>query len=62
MRNTIVWRFIARITIGIALAIWLCGWLDRLLNTAPWLMLSSLLYVIIGSLYLLVKEAMGKDE
>ena len=62
MRNTIVWRFIARITIGTALAVWFCGWLDRLLNTAPWLMLCSLLYVIIGSLYLLVKEAMRKDE
>ena len=62
MRSNIVWRFIARITIGVGLSIWLGSYLDRLLNTTPWIMLCSLLYVIIGSLYLLVKEAMGKDE
>ena len=62
MRSNIVWRFIARITIGLIVSLWLGNWLDRTFNTSPWLMLCSLLYVIIGSLYLLIKEADRKDE
>ena len=62
MRSNIVWRFIARITIGLIVSLWLGNWLDRIFNTSPWLMLCSLFYVIIGSLYLLIKEADRKDE
>ncbi len=51
-----VHRFLSRLIVGSGLAIWLGMKADDLLNTSPLLLILFLLYVILGSLYLLVKE------
>ena len=51
-----VHRFLSRLIVGSGLAIWLGMKADDLLNTSPLLLILFLLYVIFGSLYLLVKE------
>lgn len=49
-------RFITRIVAGSILAIFLGMWLDSLIHTSPLFIIILLLYVIMGSLYLLYKE------
>ena len=49
-------KFISRIVLGSIIAIWLGPKLDELLNIGPLFTIGLLLYVIIGSLILLVKE------
>lgn len=49
-------RFITRNILGILIAIWLGSKIDDFFKTSPWAMLILLLYVIVGSLILLVKE------
>ena len=49
-------KFISRIVLGSIIAIWLGPKLDELLNIGPLCTIGLLLYVIIGSLILLVKE------
>ncbi|WP_161940460.1 hypothetical protein [Traorella massiliensis] len=51
-----VYRFMARLVIGSFIAIWLGLKLDSLLNISPMMLILFLVYVVIGSLYLLVKE------
>ena len=51
-----VHRFLSRLIVGSGLAIWLGMKADDLLNTSPLLLILFLLYVVLGSLYLLVKE------
>ncbi|WP_294561410.1 hypothetical protein [uncultured Traorella sp.] len=51
-----VHRFLSRLIFGSGLAIWLGMKADDLLNTSPLLLILFLLYVVLGSLYLLVKE------
>lgn len=49
-------RFVSRIVIGSVLAIFLGIKLDEGLHTAPLFLTGLLMYVMIGSLVLLVKE------
>ncbi len=49
-------RFITRNILGILIAIWLGSKIDDIFKTSPWVMLILMLYVIVGSLILLVKE------
>lgn len=49
-------RFITRNILGIILAIWLGTKIDNIFQTSPWAMLILMIYVIVGSLFLLVKE------
>ena len=49
-------KLISRLVLGSILSIWLGPKLDSLLNIGPIFTIGLLLYVIIGSLILLVKE------
>ena len=49
-------KLISRLVLGSILSIWLGPKLDGLLNIGPIFTIGLLLYVIIGSLILLVKE------
>ena len=49
-------RFITRNVLGLLISIWLGAKIDELFQTSPWAMLILMIYVIVGSLYLLVKE------
>ena len=49
-------KFVSRLVAGCILAVLLGFNLDEYLHTTPWIMLALLIYVIAGSLYLLVKE------
>ena len=49
-------KLISRIVLGSILSIWLGPKLDELFNVGPLCTIGLLLYVIIGSLILLVKE------
>lgn len=62
MGGKLVWRFIARITIGIVIAVLAGNLIDKALNTTPWIMIALLVYVTLGSLFLLVKEANRGDK
>lgn len=54
-------RFVSRMVAGCLIAVLLGHNIDKYLHTTPWIMLILLLYVIIGSLYILVKET-GDDS
>ena len=49
-------RFITRNVLGLLIAIWLGNKLDGIFQTSPWALLILIIYVIVGSLALLVKE------
>lgn len=49
-------RFITRNVLGLLIAIWLGNKLDEIFQTSPWALLILIIYVIVGSLILLVKE------
>lgn len=49
-------RFITRNVLGILLAIWLGNKIDHYFQISPWAMMILIIYVIVGSLILLVKE------
>lgn len=50
-------KFVARIVVGSIAAILLGRWLDGMLHTTPLMILALLLYVIFGSLFLLIRES-----
>lgn len=54
--QTAVYRFLSRLVFGLIGAILIGIALDNNFGTNPWIMLVLLLYVIFGSLVLLVKE------
>lgn len=56
-----VMRFIGRMVAGVIIAVLLGNYIDEYLHTTPIVMLVLLLYVIIGSLYKLIKDA-GDDH
>lgn len=56
-----VMRFIGRMIAGVIIAVLLGNYIDEHLHTTPIVMLVLLLYVIIGSLYKLIKDA-GDDH
>lgn len=49
-------KFVSRLLAGCLLAVILGYNVDQFLHTTPWVMLALLVYVIAGSLYLLIKE------
>ena len=49
-------KFVSRIILGLVIAIFLGGYLDKKINTTPLIMLAMIIYVIVGSLYILIKE------
>lgn len=54
-------RFISRILGGCIFAVVVGNIVDQYLHTTPLIMLIALLYVIFGSLYLLVRESGDHD-
>ncbi|WP_346780385.1 AtpZ/AtpI family protein [Breznakia sp. PF5-3] len=46
---------------GVIIAVLLGNYIDEKLHTTPFIMIALLLYVIIGSLYQLVKDAGEND-
>ena len=54
--NATVYRYITRMLVGLVTAILVGIWLDQKLHTLPWITLGAILYVIIGSLVLLIRE------
>ncbi|MCF0114189.1 MAG: AtpZ/AtpI family protein [Erysipelotrichaceae bacterium] len=52
-----VYQFLARIIVGLIGGVLLGTYLDNKLNTSPWILIGMIVYVVFGSLYLLVKEA-----
>lgn len=54
-------RFVSRMVAGNLLAIILGFNLDEFLHTTPWVMLALIAYVMIGSLYLLIRETSDDD-
>lgn len=61
MKNKAAAHFTSRMVVGCVVSILLGGWLDEKLSTTPWVMFALLLYVIVGSLYLLIKETGDHD-
>ncbi|NBK98241.1 MAG: AtpZ/AtpI family protein [Erysipelotrichia bacterium] len=61
MRNKAAARFTSRLIVGCIASIVLGNWIDQRLSTTPWIMFILLLYVIVGSFYLLIKETGEKD-
>lgn len=49
-------RFVTRIVVGSIFAIVFGQWVDEQLHTTPWIMIALLLYVLFGSMYLLIRE------
>lgn len=49
-------RFVSRIVLGSIIAILLGGWLDKIFHVAPLFTILILLYVLIGTPFLLIKE------
>ena len=49
-------RFVTRIVVGSLLALFLGTKLDEFLHTTPFFLICFLLYVLIGTGYLLIKE------
>ena len=62
MGSKLVWKFISRITFGIAIAVFIGNRIDKALSTTPWIMIALLVYVVFGSLFLLVKESSKGDK
>lgn len=54
--QTAIYRFLSRLVLGLIISIIAGSYLDRLLSTSPFILMGLLLYVIVGSLYLLVRE------
>lgn len=57
MRNKATLRFTSRMVVGCLMAIILGKWVDEKISTTPWIMLLLLLYVMVGSICLLIREA-----
>ena len=49
-------KFVSRMVAGCLLAVIVGYNIDQYFNTTPWIMLALLVYVIAGSLYLLIKD------
>ena len=49
-------KFIARLIGGLIIGISTGVILDKKLNTTPWIMIGLIVYVVFGSLYILVKD------
>lgn len=55
--NTKVYRYLTRMILGLLASIIFGLWLDQQLHTLPLITLGLVIYVIVGTLYLLIKEA-----
>ena len=55
MRKGVV-KFIARLIGGLIIGISTGVILDKKLNTSPWIMICLIVYVVFGSLFILVKD------
>lgn len=55
--DTKVYRFLSRMIIGLMISVLLGSWLDNQFHTSPLILILMVIYVIVGTLYLLVKEA-----
>jgi len=53
--NKPVLKFIGRLIIGLFVGVVVGNILDKKLNTTPFIMIGLIVYVIFGSLYILVK-------
>ena len=56
-----VYGFIGRIIFGGLIGIYIGGYLDRLLHTKFIMTVVLLLYVIFGSIYILIKESSNEE-
>lgn len=55
--NTKVYRYLTRMILGLIASVLFGIWLDQQLHTLPLITLGLVIYVIVGTLYLLIKEA-----
>ena len=62
MKQMSVMRFIGRMIVGSMVAILIGNYIDEYLHTTPIVMMVLLFYVIIGSLYTLVKDTGDAHE
>ncbi|NLC96028.1 MAG: hypothetical protein GX675_00445 [Erysipelotrichaceae bacterium] len=53
--DKIVLQFISRLVAGLIIGILVGKIVDEKLNTTPWVMIGLIIYVIFGSLYILIK-------
>lgn len=56
MKNRAAVHFTSRMVVGCIASVFLGNYLDETFSTTPWIMFALLLYVIVGSMYLLIKE------
>ena len=49
-------RLISSMAVSSVLAIFIGNWLDGIFGTSPWILLALLVYAIVGSLYLIIKD------
>lgn len=56
MKNKAAAHFTSRMVVGCIVAIFLGKYLDETFSTSPLIMFVLLIYVIVGSMYLLIKE------
>jgi len=62
MKHKAATAFSSRMIVGCLVSIVFGNKLDVYFNTTPWIMFAMLVYVIAGSLYLLIKETRDKVE
>ena len=54
-------RFMSRMIAGNLLAVIIGFNVDEFFHTTPWIMLAMIAYVVVGSLYLLIRETSDDD-
>ncbi len=54
--QTKIYRYLTRMIIGLIAAVLVGSWIDQKLHTLPLVTLAAVLYVVVGTLYLLIKE------
>lgn len=62
MRQKEVSKFSGRIIVGILVSIFIGNFLDKKFHTSPLFLIVLILYVVIGSLYLLIKEVNNENK
>lgn len=62
MKHKAATAFSSRMIVGCLASVILGSKLDAYFKTTPWIMFAMLVYVIAGSLYLLVRESGGKVD
>ena len=57
MKHRAATAFSSRMIVGCLFSVVIGNKIDQYLHTTPWVMFAMLVYVIVGSLYLLIRES-----